>query len=281
MGGLPLTDVRDSQNWLLDYTLTGVRCVPSMRDSLLSVGQFWSNADTDCHFGTVRALELPPDADGRRTLLPFIRRGGLFEWHVTRRDSPAAHARTLAIHSSRATSHIQVMSANDAAHYMHHRLHCGGANLKRLTELTSDAPAACGTPHRQFAHPAPKLTWRAWRTPATCTHHHTPDALSMSTWRDPFNHLSVDGGRRYALIIVDDHTRFKAVHMMRHKHGAPTHIRRFLASFAALLNAGRDTPSRVVGTIHSDRRIVPVNSLRNSWPAMVYTPQPVLPTSTN
>eukprot|EP00965_Chrysotila_dentata_P119306 3944187-Pleurochrysis_carterae.AAC.1 len=54
------------------------------------------------------------------------------------------------------------------------------------------------------------------------------------------------------LVIVDDHTRFKAVHLMRHKHEAPTHIRKFLAGFAALLNAGRDTPTRVVGTIHSD-----------------------------
>eukprot|EP00965_Chrysotila_dentata_P192603 6175275-Pleurochrysis_carterae.AAC.3 len=40
--------------------------------------------------------------------------------------------------------------------------------------------------------------------------------------------------------------------MLRHKHEAPTHIRKFFASFAALLNAGRDTPTRVVGTIHSD-----------------------------
>eukprot|EP00965_Chrysotila_dentata_P007901 257477-Pleurochrysis_carterae.AAC.1 len=38
IGDLPLT-VRDSRNKLLDYMLTNVRCVPSMRDSLLSVGQ--------------------------------------------------------------------------------------------------------------------------------------------------------------------------------------------------------------------------------------------------
>eukprot|EP00965_Chrysotila_dentata_P134245 4439456-Pleurochrysis_carterae.AAC.1 len=38
LGDLPLT-VRDSHNNLRTYTLTDVRCVPSMRDSLLSVGQ--------------------------------------------------------------------------------------------------------------------------------------------------------------------------------------------------------------------------------------------------
>eukprot|EP00965_Chrysotila_dentata_P161068 5318430-Pleurochrysis_carterae.AAC.1 len=78
-----------------------------MRDSLLSVSQLWTTAGTDCHFADVRALLLPPGADGHRTLLPFIRRGGLFEWHVIRSDSPALPARSLAIHSSRATSHIQ------------------------------------------------------------------------------------------------------------------------------------------------------------------------------
>eukprot|EP00965_Chrysotila_dentata_P095316 3150575-Pleurochrysis_carterae.AAC.1 len=111
-----------------------------MRDSLLSVGQLWTNEGTDCHFGNVRSLELPPNADGSRTLLPFIRRGGLFEWHVLRRTPQVAPGRSLAIHSSRATSHIQVMAADDAAHYMHRRLHCGSASLKRLTDFTDDAP---------------------------------------------------------------------------------------------------------------------------------------------
>eukprot|EP00965_Chrysotila_dentata_P058178 1929196-Pleurochrysis_carterae.AAC.1 len=78
-----------------------------MRDSLLSVGQLWTNERTDCRFGNIRALELPPDQDGNRISLPFIRRGGLFEWHVLRRCSLNPPGRSLAIHSSRATSHIQ------------------------------------------------------------------------------------------------------------------------------------------------------------------------------
>eukprot|EP00965_Chrysotila_dentata_P115212 3808531-Pleurochrysis_carterae.AAC.1 len=32
------------------------------------------------------------------------------------------------------------MAANNAAHFMHRRLHCGGASLKRLAEYTADAP---------------------------------------------------------------------------------------------------------------------------------------------
>eukprot|EP00965_Chrysotila_dentata_P018308 609461-Pleurochrysis_carterae.AAC.1 len=87
-----------------------------MHDSLLSVGQLWTSAGADCRFADVRALELAPDADGKRPLLPFTLRGGLFEWHVTRRDTAnSTERRALAIHSSRATSHIQVMAADDAA----------------------------------------------------------------------------------------------------------------------------------------------------------------------
>eukprot|EP00965_Chrysotila_dentata_P035372 1176877-Pleurochrysis_carterae.AAC.1 len=95
VGDLPLS-VRDSQNRIVEFTLTDVRCVPSMRDSLLSVGQLWSTNNTDCHFANVRALELPPDASGHRKLLPFIRRGGVFEWHVARRDPRSTNPRTLA-----------------------------------------------------------------------------------------------------------------------------------------------------------------------------------------
>eukprot|EP00965_Chrysotila_dentata_P061088 2024087-Pleurochrysis_carterae.AAC.1 len=41
--------------------------------------------------------------------------------------------------------------------------------------------------------------------------------------------------------------------MLRNKSEAPTHIRRFLAGFTALLNEGRATPTRVVmGTLHGD-----------------------------
>eukprot|EP00965_Chrysotila_dentata_P066087 2188170-Pleurochrysis_carterae.AAC.1 len=223
-----------------------------MRDSLLSVGQLWSNESTDCHFGNVRALELPPHADGNRTLLPFIRRGGLYEWHVLRRTPKTAQGRSLAIHSSRATSHIQVMAADDAAQYMHRRLHCGNSSLKLLTEFTTDAPRS-SLRHAALPSCASCAEANSTRLPHSSdlyTPPH-PGRLIHVDLAGPFL-PSIDGGRRYALIIVDDHTRFKAVHTLRHKHEAPAHVRQLLASFTALLNSGRDTPTRVVGTIHSD-----------------------------
>eukprot|EP00965_Chrysotila_dentata_P077510 2558482-Pleurochrysis_carterae.AAC.1 len=46
------------------------------------------------------------------------------------------------MHSGRASSHIHVMSANDAARCMHRRLHAGAARIKALPSLVADAPAS-------------------------------------------------------------------------------------------------------------------------------------------
>eukprot|EP00965_Chrysotila_dentata_P187806 6172362-Pleurochrysis_carterae.AAC.1 len=143
------------------------------------------------------------------------------------------------------------MAANDAAHYMHRRLHCGGARLKKLSDLTSDAPQSL----RHAAMPSCEACAEAnaTRLPHSSELYKPwhPGRLIHVDVSGPVL-PSVDGGRRYALVIVDDHFRFKAVHLMRHKHEAPKHIRSFLAGFTALLNEGRDTPTRVVGTLHSD-----------------------------
>eukprot|EP00965_Chrysotila_dentata_P045716 1518527-Pleurochrysis_carterae.AAC.1 len=39
---------------------------------------------------------------------------------------------------------------------------------------------------------------------------------------------------------------------MRSKSEAPLYVRKFLASFAAMLNKGESEPKRLVGTLHSD-----------------------------
>eukprot|EP00965_Chrysotila_dentata_P234549 6200246-Pleurochrysis_carterae.AAC.1 len=106
---------KDDRGNPVTLTLSGVRCVPTMNDSLLSVGQLWASAGIDCRFAGTCAMELAPDANGVRRRLPFIRRGGLYEWHVASAPASTGCARALALHSGRAASHIHVMSANDAA----------------------------------------------------------------------------------------------------------------------------------------------------------------------
>eukprot|EP00965_Chrysotila_dentata_P126118 4168548-Pleurochrysis_carterae.AAC.1 len=92
---------KDERGGLHNIVITGVRCVPSMRDSLLSVGQLWQQNNSDCRFANVRAIELAPDASGKRVRLPIIRRGGLYEWHVTCRHGAGVQPpRVLAMHSA-------------------------------------------------------------------------------------------------------------------------------------------------------------------------------------
>eukprot|EP00965_Chrysotila_dentata_P049632 1645479-Pleurochrysis_carterae.AAC.1 len=69
-------DAVDSRGNVQRLTLRNVRCVPTFRDSLLSVSQLWESTSTECRFGGTRALCSPPGAHGQRLTLPFGRVGG-------------------------------------------------------------------------------------------------------------------------------------------------------------------------------------------------------------
>jgi transposase InsO family protein len=60
------------------------------------------------------------------------------------------------------------------------------------------------------------------------------------------------GRFQYALVLVDDHTRFKMLYLLRHKSEAVAAVKQFVASFNAYASAGKRAPVRVVGTLHTD-----------------------------
>eukprot|EP00965_Chrysotila_dentata_P102625 3388082-Pleurochrysis_carterae.AAC.2 len=97
------------------------------------------------------AIVGPPAVNGTRLTLPFVRKGGLYEWRVTIRlpspSSAANRGRCLAIHASKASHHIDVMSPSDAILYMHRRLHAGASRLRALPSITADAPPAITRGH--------------------------------------------------------------------------------------------------------------------------------------
>eukprot|EP00965_Chrysotila_dentata_P022466 743653-Pleurochrysis_carterae.AAC.1 len=90
------------------------------------------------------------------------------------------------------------MAADDAAHYMHRRLQCGSASLKRLTDFTDDAPRSL-----KNASP-PSCTSCAEANSSRLPHSsdlYTPSHPGRLIHVDiagPFL-PSADGGRRYAL----------------------------------------------------------------------------------
>ena len=60
------------------------------------------------------------------------------------------------------------------------------------------------------------------------------------------------GQFKWALILVDDHTRFKMAYAMRSKSDAPMYVRRFLAAFKALGSIGKSQAMSIVGALHTD-----------------------------
>eukprot|EP00965_Chrysotila_dentata_P138100 4568236-Pleurochrysis_carterae.AAC.1 len=101
------------------------------------------------------------------------------------------------------------MSADDAARCIHRRLHAGTARIKALPTLTADAPSSLKASHPPACSAC--LEANAARQPHPGEHYTPtyPGRLIHIDIAGPFVE-SVDGARKYALVLVDDHTRFKA-----------------------------------------------------------------------
>eukprot|EP00965_Chrysotila_dentata_P127430 4213776-Pleurochrysis_carterae.AAC.1 len=133
------------------------------------------------------------------------------------------------------------MGPNDAAIHMHRRLHAGTTRLRNLPTITADAPPALARAH----HPGCEACVEANATRLPHDSHRYkashPGRLIHTDIAGPFVR-TMHGGFQYALILVDDHTRFKSVHFMRNKSEAPSHVRKFIASFTALANKNAPRP---------------------------------------
>eukprot|EP00965_Chrysotila_dentata_P140208 4635342-Pleurochrysis_carterae.AAC.1 len=119
---------------------------------------------------------------------------------------------------------------------MHQRLHAGATRLRQLPTLTADAPSSLA--RGRFGGCGACTEANATRLPHTTSHYREsyPGRLIHADIAGP-SLRSHNGGHQYALFLVDDHTRYKAVYMLvRAKSEAPAAVRTFIASFTALLN---------------------------------------------
>eukprot|EP00965_Chrysotila_dentata_P055471 1840315-Pleurochrysis_carterae.AAC.2 len=118
--------------------------------------------------------------------------------------------------------------------------------------ITADAPASLA--HGRFDGCASCTEANAVRHPHTAVRYQPfyPGRLIHADIVGPLVRTQ-HTGYQYLLVLVDDHTRFKAVNFLKQKSEAPAHVRRFLASFNALLNKHSSELRRAVGSLHSDK----------------------------
>ena len=134
---------------------------------------------------------------------------------------------------------------------MHHRLQLPSKAIARLPRIASDIPENVSRGH---------LTSSGHLTEANAARlSHSSNSYSPSyTGRlihgdivGPFisSHLF---GYKYALVLIDDHSRLKAVFTLKKKSEALSAIRSYVAKLNALLSKRSKEPSHVVGALHTD-----------------------------
>ena len=260
-----LVVARDSRKREFKIWLKGVRFSPTFEDTLISVDQLWSAAHIDAVFRDVRALVCTRNVDtstGEALSLPFARQQGLYRWQVGVLDEkPLATAGTAAIgnalglksniHAAGSHTHLRALPADDVAATLHRRLHVSLDRLRRLGHRSADAP-----PHvaAATALSCPICAEANSRRVAHGQSQYQPTHAGRLVHADivgPFT-TSFFGGYKYALILVDDHTRFKFVYFLKAKSEAPDRVRTFIAAMNAHASSRSASPVRVVGSLHTD-----------------------------
>eukprot|EP00965_Chrysotila_dentata_P134471 4447208-Pleurochrysis_carterae.AAC.1 len=126
----------------------------------------------------------------------------------------------MAIHASRSRHHVNVMSPRDATVCLHRRLHIGATRLRQLPKLTADAPASLSSGRLDGCDACSEANSPKFSHPGEL---YTPSYAGRLVHADiagPFVRTR-HGGHQYVLVLVDDHSRFKAANAMRSKSEAP------------------------------------------------------------
>ena len=264
MGDL-LVVVQDSRKREFRVWLRGVRYSPSFEDTLISVDQLWFASRIDSVFRDVRSLVCLNNVDatnGEPLHLPFNRDAGLYRWTVGIVHSAEATKTTppttggvrglkSGIHSAGSRSHVHALPADDAAAVLHRRLHVSLDHLRRLGDHSADAPEHLAAARHLTCPVCAEAN--STRLPHGHSQYQPTHAgrLVHADIVGPFV-SSFFGGYKYALVLVDDHTRFKFVYFLKAKSEAPERVRTFIASMNAHASSKSPAPVRIVGSLHTD-----------------------------
>ena len=165
-------------------------------------------------------------------------------------DDTAGLAATFrAAHDAHSSTHVAALTTEAAAAVMARRLHIGIKTMRRLPSFTADAP-----PSLAKVRTNPSTT-----TAATMKRLSHVESRYVESTPGRLFHMDICGplpesklGRfRYAMVLVDDSTRFKMGIPLRSRDEAGTHIRRFISRFNSLASHSQGRISKV-GTLLRD-----------------------------
>ena len=150
IGDMPVV-VKDIHGKHVKVLIRNVRLVPTLRDTLFSVDQFWEDSKVDTVFRDMRCVVLPPSQNKPSLSLPFVRRGKLFQWSILPLAAAGGQSNSLAettaralksatIHSPASSSHVASLPPDQMIEVLHRRLHLGFDLLRRLGDLAADIP---------------------------------------------------------------------------------------------------------------------------------------------
>ena len=254
----------DVNGTLRKFIIPDVRCVPDFNDSLMSYSQLRASGATINldRFSDGGLIHLD-DADGNAATVPIFAREGMYEMDYTHSPDPSTgparppslltdSGRAYAVHkAAKTTSHLRAMPADDAATALHWRLLIAPKRISSLSDIVADMPinAVQGTA-------APTSFWaeaNATKLPHAGKRYRPSHAgrLVHADLAGPFL-ASRNGGHKYLLVCVDDHSRFKGSYPLTAKSGALAATRRYVRELRAHLNIGRAEPVRLQPVIHSD-----------------------------
>eukprot|EP00965_Chrysotila_dentata_P137302 4541498-Pleurochrysis_carterae.AAC.1 len=105
------------------------------------------------------------------------------------------------------------MSPHDATVCLHRRLHIGASHLRRLPEITADAPISLASGRLDGCSACSEANAHKLSHKSELYRPSHAGRLIHADIAGPFTR-SRHGGYKYLLVFIDDHSRYKAAYPM-------------------------------------------------------------------
>ena len=214
----------------------------------------------DARFRDLNHLQLPAEAGGhclpydkklKLSTLVLVSEKELLDGARSPKPSSGHQSAFLGFHAPKSVSHIARLSAAQAGELIHRRSMLGTAKTRKLADVTSDAPKnVTSSPNVTSVHSAAARIRKAAHPGKLHASAAEPCDLHIDL-KGPFP-PSLCGKFQYAVIAIDQHTRYVFIAFIRNKSEAPEAVKKIIAEFNATVGTPTDEdgkPWKAVGLI--------------------------------